>query len=759
VLPSQDLFTACLHRRRLLAVGYELWLVKTRGAGEKLHLKYLRGAVQEGWGAAPGDVDPPSLVILEHARSGTPSVTADLLGQALDTVSEGSLITDADQNVVYANKAFEAVTGYSAEEILGRNCRVLQGPGSDSETIAMMRTVLGRGETLRCEILNYRKNGTPFWNGLTISPLRDATGAVTHFVSVQRDVTAQRALQDQLRFLALHDPVTGLPNRTALDQYLSRSAGQGFTAVGIIDLDDFKNVNDAYGHETGDSLLTDFARRLLRRTRDQDFLARIGGDEFVVVITNLSPENAEEELGHVAEALHDAVDTGFTVGHGVRVWVRMSMGLALCPPGKTRFNGALRRADAALYQQKARKAGRDKWWHLEDLHRHTSQEEPALPQSVPTTANTNDVSPALASEYRNRLFDGGLRMYFQPIINLRTNKVHCLEALTWLVRENGSIIPAAQFLPLLSAEETNALLRAGLDEALSQLTAWDALDFRVGVSVNLSPSTLINPDCSRWVAAALKRHNIAPERLTLELLQTHTADEDTHCQGIQQLLDLGVSMALDDLGSGHSTLKRLTALPFNTVKINRQLLHQFTTSPVKTMTFLSTMIHMGQDMGWGMIAEGLEDASLTEAMRILGIPYGQGLHIARPMPPEHVLPWITTAQESNNHDLITTFAGALAYHWQFTRLKAPHTGPLHTCPLTTFLEMHPAEETAAELHRQLHTCPAPPPEVPDELLQWLVNNVTADQQDEPAVPFRHPALLETQRTSEDALHRQPGQAL
>ncbi|WP_258061222.1 EAL domain-containing protein, partial [Arthrobacter sp. 9E06] len=152
----------------------------------------------------------------------------------------------------------------------------------------------------------------------------------------------------------------------------------------------------------------------------------------------------------------------------------------------------------------------------------------------------------------------------------------------------------------------------------------------LSVSVNLSPSTLINPDCARWVGTALSRHNVAPHRLILELLETHSAEDQTHLRGIQQLLDLGVGMALDDLGSGHSTLKRLTALPFNTVKIDRHLLLQFTTSPIKTMTFLTTMIHMGQDMGWAMVAEGLEDASLTEAMRILGVPYGQGFHIGRP---------------------------------------------------------------------------------------------------------------------------------
>jgi EAL domain-containing protein (putative c-di-GMP-specific phosphodiesterase class I) len=424
----------------------------------------------------------------------------------------------------------------------------------------------------------------------------------------------------------------------------------------------------------------------------------------------------------------------------------MSMGLALCPPGEAGTGSFLRRADAVLYQQKATKAGRSKWWHLDDRPPAPAPDASAVPQAAHATAKPDTaISPATAQEYRNRLFDGGLRMYFQPIINLRTHEIHCLEALTRLVLEDGSVISAAQFLPLLSPEETNALLRAGLDEALSHLTVWDGHGLHFNVSVNLSPSSLINPDCARWVAAALNRHNVAPNRLTLELLETHSADDHTHLGGIQQLLDLGVGMALDDLGSGHSTLKRLTALPFNTVKIDRHLLHQFTTAPIKTMTFLTTMIQMGQDMGWAMVAEGLEDASLTEAMRILGVPYGQGFHIARPMPPDNILPWVSGMKGHPGQSDITTAGGALAFHWQFIRLEAPHSGPLEACPLTGFLNQKSQEVTAAEVHEQLHASRVENPVASSQLLELLVQNVTAAHQAEPAVAFRQPALLETRR--------------
>ncbi|WP_311381095.1 EAL domain-containing protein [Arthrobacter sp. ISL-85] len=679
----------------------------------------------------------------ENAQAEVAPVSAALLARALDTVSEASLITDAKQNVLYANQAFEAVTGYSQEEILGRNCRILQGPGSDPETVLMMRAVLGRGETLRCEILNYRKNGTPFWNGLTISALRGAAGSITHFVSVQRDITSQKTLQEQLQFMALNDPVTGLPNRTALEQYLSQTedTSAGLTAVGIIDLDDFKTVNDRHGHETGDVLLAKLARRLGKRTRDQDFLAHLGGDEFVVVITGLSPEDPVKELSHIAEALHDAVDTNFTLEPGVRVRAAMSMGLALWASGPNGGNAALRRADAALYRLKARKGDRDKWWHLED--RIPTGERTLAPAAGGLSPNgtLDSPIPALVQEYKSRLFDGGLVMYYQPIMDLRTHQIHCAEALTRLVLGDGTVVPAGTFLPHLNTEDTNALLRAGLDQVLGQLTAWDGLGYRLNVSVNLSPSTLLNPDCTRWVATALNRYNFPPERLTFELLETSKADDEAQQRGIHELLELGVGLALDDLGSGHSTLRRLTALPFKTVKIDRQLLHQFSSSPVKTMTFLSSMVSMGQDMGWAMVAEGLENADLTEAVRILGIPYGQGFHLAKPMPGDNIPDWITKNSQQENTDLITTYAGALAYHWQFTRLKTPHTHTLQSCPLTPFLTKHAKNGVIQGLHGELHSGRSHYAPASEELLQWMVNNVTDGQRNKPILPFRQPALL------------------
>lgn len=355
------------------------WLFGLMGAARGL-LGRVRPGAAHGQGQGQGS-DVPG------GEGSVPGLVPDaLLRHALDAVSEGALVTDADQRIVYANAAFTAVTGYSAQEVIGRNCRLLQGPGSDSLNLTALRMTLARQETFRGEILNYRKDGTPFWNALTVSPLRDSDGALTHFVSVQRDVTAQKALQERLRFMALHDPVTGLPNRTALDQHLSGLAGRhaggaGQAAVGVIDLDDFKPINDTYGHEAGDVLLTEFANRIRLRMRETDFLARLGGDEFVIVIEDLEPGAAQEQLENILTCLHQVLDIEFVLAPTISTQIRMSLGLALYNPNEETGDAVLRRADTALYELKSRKAHRTQWWQLETstatpLPRHDGPDTP-----------------------------------------------------------------------------------------------------------------------------------------------------------------------------------------------------------------------------------------------------------------------------------------------------------------------------------------------------------------------------------------------
>lgn len=703
----------------------------------------LLGRVRPGAAHRPGQGQGSDVPGGEGPASGL--VPDALLRHALDAVSEGALVTDADQRIVYANAAFTAVTGYSAQEVIGRNCRLLQGPGSDSLNLTALRMTLARKETFRGEILNYRKDGTPFWNALTVSPLRDSDGAVTHFVSVQHDVTAQKALQDRLRFMALHDPVTGLPNRTALDQHLSgltlrHAGGAGQAAVGVIDLDDFKPINDTYGHEAGDVLLTEFANRIRLRMRETDFLARLGGDEFVIVIEDLEPGAAQEQLESILACLHQVLDIEFVLAPTISTQIRMSLGLALYAPNEETGDAVLRRADAALYDLKSRKAHRTQWWQLETstatrLPRH-DRPDTTPPNGPQKSGPGTSLPPSISQAQRDRLFSGGLRMYFQPVIDLRNGKLYLLEALARLCLEDGTILAPGAFLPQLNEEDTSRLFRDGLEQTLKQLATWDSLGHQLRASVNLPPTTLLDPQCPKWVASALDRHNIAPHRLVLELLEDHVDDRQTRNHAFNELLAIGVGMAQDDLGAGHSSIRRLTALAFDTVKIDHRVTAQINTSPIPTLTFLATLTAMGQNMGWQVVAEGLEDAGITEAASILGIPYGQGYHIARPMPAEQIPTWISEFHPNCPQGRIQTLPGALAFHWQYARLASPHPGPLESCPLTGFLATGSSAGKATEWHNQQHTYTQDHVPTAAKLLQWLTDKVTRDRSVNPQTTSR-----------------------
>lgn len=329
--------------------------------------------------------------------------------------------------------------------------------------------------------------------------------------------------------------------------------------------------------------------------------------------------------------------------------------------------------------------------------------------------------------FRDRLFEGGLHMHYQPVIDLHSGELHLLEALARLRLEDGTIALPGAFLPQLAEGDINRLFRESLDQTLKQLAAWDSLGHQLRASINIHPTTLMQQECPIWVAEALHRHNIAPYRLVLELLEDYVEDHQAKQQVFDELIALGVGMAQDDLGAGHSHIGRLTALAFSTVKIDRKVTAQLSTSPIPTMTFLATLATMGQNMGWNVVVEGLEDAGLVEAATIIGIPYGQGYDIARPMPPGQVLQWISTQRPRDPHTRIQTPVGALAFHWQFARLASPHPGSHENCPLTVFLATYDPAGHAKEWHYEQHAPSETRHQASTKLLNWLTDKAIKDQ--------------------------------
>ncbi|MBG6059272.1 diguanylate cyclase (GGDEF)-like protein/PAS domain S-box-containing protein [Cryobacterium sp. MP_M5] len=657
-------------------------------------------------------------------RLGQP-VEASLLARAFAATSRVSLITDAQENILHVSDAFTAITGYRAEEILGTNCRLLQGPGTDPTARVAIRSALRGGDSFEGDILNYRKDGSPFWNGLSITALRDEGGAVTHFVSVQRDINTRMALQEQLRFQATHDPVTGLPNRRALEEHLAAAQaaprGDRSAALGVIDIDDFRLVNNRFGSLGGDDLLRQFGRRLGALLGEDDFLARLNGDEFVVVVDEIDDE---DQLNRVLAGLHRAVETPFVI-EGAPVSVGFSMGVALCPRDGTDCATLLREADAALYEAKAGKGDREKWWRS------------ARPRQAPGTAPAQSVdretraqgtlTDDLARAYRERLFGGGLRMYMQPILDLRSGALSHVEALARLVLDDGTVVPPDVFLPGLSDVDEDELFRLALGEALGSLAGWEGQGLVTRVSVNLAPSTLLNLDCPDWVGTLLALHGIAPERLELELLETQTMDSAVQANAVDRLKALGVRLALDDLGSGYGSLKRLSDLPFDSIKLDRDLLLEIDAKPIESLSLIATLTQLGRDFGVRVVVEGLESAGVAEAAAVLGASAGQGYYFSAPMPAEAVPDWVTGFRSPLVPDAVRTGLGALAYHWQFLRWGSPHPHTLADCPVTGYLAAHPAA-AGDQIHRhaQLHEGVTAHPAAGRFLQDWLAEQAQAE---------------------------------
>ncbi len=876
----------------------------------------------------------------------------------------------------------------------------------------------------------------------TIELCGRVTGLLGHGLD---ELDLKQRLSDMQRdelYRAEHDPLTDLPNRRQLNQYLpaamSRARRNGYSlAVGLIDLDDFKPVNDSWGHEAGDRLLKILSTRMRDQLRETDFLARLGGDEFIIVIEGLDEFEAASQLEVALRRLHQAVEQAFEIAPGQSAWVGMTMGLALFPRDADDADALIRLADAAMYQAKQIKENRTQWWRLgvgpletmrsepeidsygaeatvllermqghiaavvehfvhtfygelaqstnpqeilatltdEELHmlmqrqaehlrfllapqttreaiisrarrvgevhalsgvsgallirsqtlyhrtlnRHLNrmpmrssdryrlmviaesrlQDDvqveleaggkvmrtwfDILSQPIPphgtlwmdavsseigrlgtlpglrgalllrlntegvftverhagpvadgivaiiqqpghevvvdptsergqsltaqawrslkilsTPSRTKDPNyrfwrdsspdlgvrsamslpilngegqvqavvalygamsnqfesaemhqwarglqqrweqlwvrcstpaPVISQErailLRHTLFAGGLRMYMQPIIDLHSGQVVKVEALARLVQPDGEVVTPAMFLPLLGDSDLDRLFRAGLDLTLGQLVQWEAQGLSVDVSVNLSPNSLLDPDCSTWVREALQRYGVAPQRLTLELLETQELDYTRQDAAINELVGLGVKLAMDDLGSGYSSLKRLAALPFDTIKIDQDLLVRIRENPLQTLGLIGAIIQMGRDFGRKVVVEGIDDAGVIEAMLTLGADYGQGYGLGKPMPGDQLVSWNglfhRTWQPAAE---LRTFLGALSWRWLSGHSGVcAHPVQYGDCQLTAFLQQHAgAGSDPALWHEQVHADPGAG-QASQQLFDWLVQQV------------------------------------
>ena len=857
---------------------------------------------------------------------------------------------------------------------------------------------------------------------------------------------ARQAQDARMARMARSDTLTGLPNRLAIEEYLPQAIARArrrgaLLAVGVIDLDDFKPINDRLGHEAGDELLRHISRGLLEGSRDTDFIARLDGDEFVVILEKLEATQLMSQLSSALQRLHRAVEAPFKLAIGEVVSIDMAMGVALYPKDGNEPKSLLRQADAAMYQAKQTKRERAQWWqvgvtppleqiaetsfdpfgaeaqelmqsltpHLQtvaekfsasfyrelrahpetaailaclsdaeyrDLARKQSShlrfllDAGTTEQSVAQTAHrlgvvhaligissawmsramglyrdllrthlnasmltasmryrtlqaadarlqldiesqlqamqsildqyqmllarpmdgraltvdwaqaelsalaalpgiraavvwrpdahnrlyieraagdgvsnlvdafrVRDLHPTLdrrdvrgqglvattwmtecqqetsafahesrslpwqalmqgfgirsavtlpvlrhgaihavlmlfgaypnqfasgwmhtwrlslqnrwalmtqesrsrwhaidtgeAARVRSLLYGDGVEMFVQPIVNLADGALVKVEALARLRVPDGTTLVPGQFLPALGETDLDALFRQGLVQGLGHVRRWRDEKLDVNLSINLAPSSLVHPDCARWIEEALREAQVAPQHLTLELLESQELEASAVDEAITRLASAGVKIALDDLGAGFSNLKRLAELPFDVIKIDQNIVKDLSRDPIKALSLIRTAVQIGHDLGRDVVAEGLEDEGIIEAACQLGCRFGQGYGLARPMPAAALADWIRTQPfHGSAGGGLRSWIGALAYQWMMMHdaLCVRLPGEIASCPITEFLELQEIHDPQVlQWHWQIHedSVESVRLQAMGQMMQWMADKVRA----------------------------------
>ncbi|MHB0985889.1 MAG: EAL domain-containing protein [Sulfuricella sp.] len=540
--------------------------------------------------------------------------------------SEGILVTDAAGIILSVNPAFTEITGYAEDEALGRKTSLLRSDRHGPEFYRSMWEALTKEGCWRGEVWNRRKDGEAYLEWLSINRIEASAGAPIRYVAVFHDITELRRKDEEIRHQAFHDALTGLPNRALMKDRLLHALERakregGRLAVIFIDLDRFKAINDGLGHDVGDLLLQEVARRIKSRMRTADTVARLGGDEFVVLMEDLQEAGdcaslAQELMAEIARPMELS-------GHAVEI--RASMGMAFYPEDGTNPMELMKRADLAMYSAKA--AGRNTYrFFQQDMQDRISQ-------------RLN-----LEMELRLALAQRDLELHYQPKVDLATGKILGVEALVrWRHPLRGLLLPA-DFIPL--AEECGLICALGdwvLDEICRQSAVWQAAGHTFKIAFNISPHQLEMGDLVARISELAAHHGIAPSDLEIELTESAVMAYSIHAASVlARLRGIGVTVAVSDFCAGYSSLSYLRKLPIDILKIN----HSFVTdadSNAEDAQIVKTILALGRMFKLTMEAEGIETSHQAELLQSFGCGIAQGYFFSRPLPAREFEDWLDAA--------------------------------------------------------------------------------------------------------------------
>ena len=569
-----------------------------------------------------GDNDEPlrfSGIIIDKTLQRQEEQRLRLAATFMDNTSEGIVVTDAENKILWTNPAFSRLLGYEASELQGKRPSSFKSGLHDQKFYEAMWRTLQRDGHWRGEIWNKRKNGEIFPERMSLSAVQDAHGNITNYVCMFTDISHEKQREQQLEFLAHRDALTGLANRNWFTHELENQVGvaamnQEKLAVILLNLDRFKDVNDSYGHAVGDEVLRHIARQVQSALRPGDVIARMAGDEIVVLARKLQ---VEEDASHIAERLIQAAAQPWKSPDGFEVVVSVSAGICCYPRHAQNAAALVQGAHAAVYGAKEGKGASSLWCFFNEDMTHAARERIAL-----------------ESRLRNAMAQGHLQLYYQPQIEIASgNIVGCEALMRWLDPEDGMISPA-RFIPVAEISGLiGPLGEWGLYEACRQAQAWREQGLpAISVAVNVSLHQFLLTDIAGCARKTLEITGLPAQQLELEITESALAERPEEALNVLRALkDMGIRLAIDDFGTGYSSLAHLKRFPIDVLKIDQGFIRDIPQS-ADDMAISHAVIAMGQSMGMDVLAEGVETAEQLQFLRQHGCNFYQGYFCSKPVP-------------------------------------------------------------------------------------------------------------------------------
>jgi diguanylate cyclase (GGDEF)-like protein/PAS domain S-box-containing protein len=535
----------------------------------------------------------------------------------------GIVVTDANGLIVRVNPSLAESTGYRIEDLKGKRPHTILSSRHNKEFYSAITRATERDGIWRGEVSTRRRDGSEYPVWLTISAIRDIGGAATHYVGTHVDLTKIKEAEDEIRNLAFFDPLTKLPNRRMLMDRLQLAFDTGSqrstcSALLLIDLDNFKNLNDSLGHDMGDLLLKQAAERISMCVRATDTVARLGGDEFVVMLNGLcaEPKEAAHQVEVVAQKVLTELNMSYDFG-GLEYRSTASIGVTLLDAREQAIEGVLKQADVAMYEAKA--AGRN-----------------TLRFYDPTMQASIAARIGLETDLHNAIRRDEFLLYYQPQVDRRNRITGAEVLLRWNHPTRGLIMPD-EFIPI--AEETRLIVALGLwvfESACAQLVAWASRPATASItlSINVSMQQLRQPDFVDSFLDVVTRTGVNPKMIMLELTESVLlADVDATIAKMNALNKIGIGFALDDFGTGYSCLSYLKRLPLRELKIDRSFVKDILVD-VNDAEIARTIVTLAQSMHLAVLAEGVESEEQRELLLKIGCKYLQGFLFGRAVPIE-----------------------------------------------------------------------------------------------------------------------------